>query len=287
MRLTSASQTLNPQNRLGSQGHAWLPHVGRYALTFLLAVTIALAASPWRTAKSATTYRLYLPLTLNPGSSAGSGPAMPGMGVAGSSYPDLLQADWHYAYEWCGFHTPGCTPMVKWWEMPESCPPVLLVGNEPNGTPPPDGAATSPAVAAQKSQAIRAMCSRQQTFLIVGNTAQADIHWTRAYLDAGGVYDALGTHCYSGTADVCLTMLADFQNAFPSAPMCVTEWNLLTKQMNTTEFERLMRGIMDLTPCSAVFSDINQGLYWSWDPIYWLVDQGGVLNARGQVYAER
>jgi hypothetical protein len=210
------------------------------------------------------------------------------MGVAGRDAPHLLNADWFYGYEWCGFHTPGCTPMVKYWELPELCPPVLLVGNEPNGTPPPDGAATDPAVAAQKSQAIRAMCPREQTFLIAGNTAQADITWTQAYLDAGGVYDALGTHCYaSPTADPCITLLTNFQNAFPGAPLCVTEWDLLTQKMNGPEFERLMRFIMNLTPCSAVFSDINQGQYWSWHPIYWLVESGGVLNERGEIFANR
>jgi hypothetical protein len=264
----------------------------RPAFTIVIALAVALTASPLGSARSAgPQYQVFIPLAAGPGSAAApaeTGPQMPGMGVAGLQYPDLLNADWHYAYEWCGFNTPGCTPMVKYWEAPDLCPPVLLVGNEPDGVPEAGGAPMSPTAAAERSRAIRAMCSRAQTYLIVGNVIQGNIQWTRDYLNAGGVYDALGVHCYAyGTADNCITTLGDFKQAFAPAPICVTEWNLLTTQIKTDEFTRLMNYIRDLTPCSAVFSDINQGLYWSWNPIYWLVEQGGALNPRGQIFANR
>jgi len=263
----------------------------RFALAVVIALTAVLAALPAPEAQAAASYKVFIPLAAGSGGAAQpaeTGPQMPGMGVAGATHPELLNADWFYGYEWCGFHTPGCTPMVKYWEMPELCPPVLLVGNEPDGDPAAGGAPMSPAAAAQKSRDIRAMCPREKTYLIVGNVVQGNVQWTRDYLNAGGVYDALGVHCYAyGTADNCIDTLTTFKQSVAPAPICVTEWDLLSTQMKPAEFERLMNFIQNLTPCSAVFTDTNQGTYWWWNPIYWLVESGGVLNERGQIFANR
>jgi hypothetical protein len=131
--------------------------------------------------------------------------------------------------------------MVYDMQLPPACPPVLLVGNEPNAVPPFGGPVT-PDAAAERVLTIEAACP--QTRLVAGNVSADDwspaggwgsgAAWLRAFLDsyarlAGRAFDeTLGVHCYTrAAAEYCLEQLAELR-ALYAGPMWLTEFGVLS-----------------------------------------------------------
>jgi hypothetical protein len=127
-------------------------------------------------------------------------------------------------------------------QLPSLCYPALLVGNEPDGSPP-SGYLMSVSAAVEAVLSIQAMCP--STYLIVGNVVGPNTGWLAAFLPtyearAGHPFEgAIGGHAYCwSVADNCL---ADFrQYAAFGWPFWITETNVFLAKPG--EMRRLLAG---------------------------------------------
>jgi len=110
--------------------------------------------------------RLYLSSGGNISSLPTPGKTNTAKGLAMAVYvPDDLQrlgVSWYYQWGWCD--APGCVPMVYNMEISSACPPILLVGNEPNARPP-YGPTITPQDAAKRTLAIERMCPQTKIIM--------------------------------------------------------------------------------------------------------------------------
>jgi hypothetical protein len=164
-----------------------------------------------------------------------------GLAMAVPAPQDLitLGVGWYYIWDWCV--RPRCVPVAYFMDLPPACPPLLLVGNEPNAVRP-FGGPLAPAEAAVKVLAIERACPR--TRLVVGNVAADDwrpsggwgsghdwlVEFFQQYRSVAGrrFNQTIGVHCYAqAVADYCLQQLADLRGLF-AGPMWVTEFGILS-----------------------------------------------------------
>ena len=221
--------------------------------------------------------------------------AIKGLAMADPSHPEdlaALGASWYYTWGWNT--SAGAIPMVRSMQLPPSCAPQILVGNEPNAKEP-NGAPVRPQDAAVLVRAIKAQCPT--SLLIVGNVSADDwstvggwgsgYNWLRAFLQAyPDFHDALSIHCYTqGGASYCISLLAAMRGLY-AGDMWMTEGNCLS--CTPSEFGRL------LDYAGGAFSHV--AFYTNRQPAAaytqgWalqgadLVGQDGALTLNGQVYA--
>jgi len=177
--------------------------------------------------------------------------------------------------------------MLRDWELPPSCPPIILVGNEPNSREP-YGHSMEPDVAANVSHQIRRGCP--DSWLVVGNVALpsflglSGIEWVKQYMDHNGEHDQLGVHCYispNGNVLSCEKALGDFVQAFPGVPECVTEWGTYNRQPDL--FADYLSYITQNFDCYAVFTDYD--VHWqTYGYDLNMVTADGRLNSYGLIY---
>ena len=222
-----------------------------------------------------------------------------GLAMAVNRPDDLaaLNVTWFYTWKWCS--NPGCVPMVYSMDLPPACPPLLLVGNEPNAIPP-YGGPVSPATAAAKVRQIELGCPN--TRLIVGNVSADDWaasggwgsgqNWLLAFLKAyqgraGHAFNqTLGVHCYAQSdAAYCLGRLAELRGIY-AGPMWVTEFGILSG--DPTEFDMLLRYVAVNFERFAPYTNRqpHTGQGWELAPGVELVGSSGMLTPIGQVYAD-
>lgn len=163
-----------------------------------------------------------------------------GIALADSSHLedlDTIGATSYYNWTLNCRDDPRCIPMARAWQLPDSCPSVLLVGNEPNAIEP-NGAPMSPADAATNVKAIQSQCP--ETKLIVGNVSADDwsvvggygsgYAWLRAFLRAYPAYNGtIGLHCYTQhSAQWCISQLGSMRRLY-KGEMYVTEFGVLSQ----------------------------------------------------------
>jgi len=225
-----------------------------------------------------------------------------GLAMAQPQYLEDLQTlgtTWHYAWVWC--EREGCLPMVGHMELPPSCPPVLLVGNEPNAIEP-WGRPIPPEDAVNRVLAIEQHCP--DTRLVVGNVAADDwsvaegwgrgADWLRVFL--AGYYWAtggqpfaqiLGVHCYAvRVPHYCIRQLAEMR-ALYAGEMWVTEFGLLGCVPAT--FTPLLNFVANNFSHYAAYTNRqpHTGEGWETSTSVELVQADGRLSACGEVYARR
>lgn len=266
-------------------------------LTFTLLVILCLFALPLATSASPAGYYTRRTPTPRPTVAPTQPPVygLKGIALADSTHKEdigTLGASWFYNWSWDT--EPGAIPMVRAMQLPPSCAPVILVGNEPNAREP-NGAPVTPADAVTKVKAIQAMCP--QSLLVVGNVSADDwsgaggwgsgYDWLRYFLADYPAYSgALGIHCYTqGAAAYCLSLAAQMR-ALYGGEMWFTEGNCLS--CTTAEFTKLLAYASTHFTYYAFFtsrqpaSAYTQG--WAL-PGADLVNQDGTLTPNGAVYA--
>lgn len=223
-----------------------------------------------------------------------------GLAMATHHPEDLLalRVSWWYVWGWCD--QPNCIPMVYAMELPPSCPPILLVGNEPNARAP-NGSPVTPAVAATKVRAIEQKCPRTQ--LVVGNVAYDDwssvggwgsgYNWLTEFLSeyqkqSGKPFaQTLGVHCYSTQlSNYCIMGLNQMRQLY-KGEMWVTEFGLLNG--NAAEYAFLIEYIdMTFTRYAAYTNrQPHTGEGWEISTGVELVNDDGTLKPAGVVYARK
>ena len=221
-----------------------------------------------------------------------------GLAMAVAAPQDLasLGVGWYYVWDWCA--RPRCVPMAYNMDVPAECPPLLLVGNEPNAVPP-YGGPLPPAEAAAKVVAIEAACPH--TRLVAGNVAADDwrpsggwgsgrdwlVEFLRAYKAAAGrpFSQTLGVHCYAqAVADYCLRQLADLRRLY-AGPMWVTEFGILSG--SAPEYAALLAYIDAHFERYAAYTNRqpHTGQGWELNTGVELVLSDGRLAPAGRVYA--
>jgi hypothetical protein len=241
--------------------------------------------------------RLILPLHLPVVSPASQDPRR-GLAMAVAAPQDLatLGVGWYYVWDWCV--RPRCVPMAYFMDLPPACPPMLLVGNEPNAVRP-FGGPLAPSEAALKVAAIERACPR--TRLIVGNVAADDWRpsggwgsgqdWLVEFLDhyravAGHSFkQTIGVHCYAqAVADYCLQKLADLRAVF-AGPMWVTEFGILSGAPH--QYAALLKFIDTHFERFAAYTNRqpHTGQGWELNTGVELVLADGRLAPAGEVYA--
>lgn len=253
-----------------NKSQRWLVLV--IVLFALLGLTLSIARQPSHIAVR-TNYTVYLPMVSRP----------LGMGLAWGSHRTELNADWCYN----AWDAGGCLNSNYDFQHPATpCPTIELLGNEPDGWEG-SGYPTEPEVAAGLSRQAREVCPN--TVFIAGNTVQGNTVWIDGYLEAGGVADWLGTHCYAPTAQDCIVILTTFREHYLTWPICVTEWNIGSEREGTPlttrpqEFKSFLDWIKIAFPCSAVYTDYAPP---PWD-IHNLLNPDGTPNELGRIFAGR
>lgn len=207
-----------------------------------------------------------------------------------------LGIKWFYVWGWCD--APGCIPMVRAMESPRSCPPQLIVGNEPNAVEP-YGAPIAPVDAAARVISIEGQCPG--TRLIVGNTSAEDwsvvggwgsgVAWTRAFLSeyqrqAGRPFSQiLGAHCYTQqSASYCTNALAAVK-ALYGGEFWVTEFGVMSG--DATQLTQYLRWLDGHTSAYAIYTNRqpHSGQGWEIATGVELVNGDGTFSPAGQVYA--
>ncbi len=229
-------------------------------------------------------------------------PALPnprrGLAMAVPAHQDLaaLGVGWYYVWDWC--IRPRCVPMAYFMDLPPDCPPLLLVGNEPNAVRPFGGPMT-PAEAAIKVVAIEKACPR--TRLVVGNVAADDwrpsggwgsgrdwlVEFLNRYRAAAGhrFSQTIGVHCYAqAVANYCLQQLGDMRALF-AGPMWVTEFGILSGAPN--QYAALLNFIDGHFERYAAYTNRqpHTGQGWELGTGVELVLPDGRLAPAGKVYA--
>jgi hypothetical protein len=221
-----------------------------------------------------------------------------GLAMAVQAPQDLgtLGIGWYYVWDWCV--RPRCLPMAYFMDLPPACPPLLLVGNEPNAVRP-FGGPLEPTEAATKVLVIEKACPR--TRLVVGNVAADDWRpeggwgsgheWLMEFLKqyraiAGRRFNqTIGVHCYAqAMADYCLEKLADLRGLF-AGPMWVTEFGILTGAAH--QYARLLEFIDAHFERYAAYTNRqpHTGEGWELSTGVELVLPDGRLAPAGEVYA--
>lgn len=241
---------------------------------------------------------LVIPVLPETANTASSPAQRNGLAMAVHAPQDLvrLQVDWYYIWSWC--YAPGCIPMVHGMELPPACPPILLVGNEPNAIRP-FGSPTTPTEAVGRVRAIERQCPA--TRLVVGNVAADDwrpaggwgsgydwlAEFLPAYQAAAGVNFAhtLGVHCYAQfRAGYCVEQLGQLRGLY-AGPMWLTEFGLLSGDARqfvimvdyaNAHFERY---------AAYTNRQPHTGQGWEISPGVELVRPDGELTPAGIVYA--
>lgn len=211
---------------------------------------------------------------------------------------DVVRAEWYYQWTWC--NAARCVPMVRSMESPPACPPVLLVGNEPNAIEP-WGAPFTPEEAVNRVLAIERQCP--QTRLVIGNVSADDwsgaggwgngADWLRVFLagyywatDGRPLTHAVGVHCYTlSDPAYCIKQLGQLRALFPGE-MWVTEFGVV----NCTP-ARLRRLLTYISANFAHYSAYTNrqphtGQLWEAPPSVELVNADGSLSVCGRAYAE-
>jgi LysM repeat protein len=222
-----------------------------------------------------------------------------GLAMAVAAPQDLaaLGVGWYYVWDWC--NRPRCVPMAYFMDLPPACPPLLLVGNEPNAVRPFGGPLT-PAEAATKVLAIEKACPR--TRLVAGNVAADDwrpsggwgsghgwlAEFLRQYQAAAGhrFNQTLGVHCYAqAVADYCLEQLADLRGLFVG-PMWVTEFGILSGAAQ--QYATLLNFIDAHFERYAAYTNRqpHTGQGWELNMGVELVLPDGRLAPAGEIYAD-
>ncbi len=224
-----------------------------------------------------------------------------GLAMAESKHMEDLAAlgvAWWYVWGWC--EAPGCVPMVRAMQLPPSCPPRLLVGNEPNAVEP-YGSPASPAGAVENVLAIEAKCPH--TALVVGNVSYDDwsaaggwgsaYNWISQFLheyraQAGRPFSqAIGVHCYAQTtAGYCIKGLARLRSLY-KGPMWVTEFGVVSG--HAAQFSRLVDFVASHFDRYAAYTNRqpHAGYGWESGPGVELVNGDGSLSPAGAVYADK
>ena len=216
-------------------------------------------------------------------------------------YPEDLETlgvAWYYTWGWC--HAAGCVPMVHGMELPPACPPLLLVGNEPNAIRP-FGSPTTPAEAVVKVRAIERLCP--STRLVVGNVSADDwqpaggwgsgYDWLAEFLPAykavAGVNfaDTVGVHCYARyRASYCVEQLDRLRGLY-GGPMWLTEFGMLSG--DPRQFAVLLDYAATYFERFAAYTNRqpHTGQGWELTVGVELVRADGELTPAGQLYAEK
>lgn len=250
----------------------------------LIALTFA-ACGQKRLAEAEASHTLYIPLAAAYTSPQG----LKGLAVGDISHlEDLatLGAEWWYVWGW--FTEMGATPMAREMQMPPTCEPYILVGNEPDAVEP-YGHPVAPAEAAQRVRAIELACP--ESTLITGNVTGDGYAWLVAFLEnyrsvTGHEYTGgLGVHCYTYfKATYCIERLAGMR-ALYAGPMWLTEFNVLSES-GGAEFAALLNYAAATFDRYAVFTNRqvegNPGL-----PHAALIGDDGALGERALIYSER
>ena len=208
-----------------------------------------------------------------------------------------LGVAWYYTWQWCT--DPGCVPMVYRMEPPDTCAPIILVGNEPNAIQP-SGWPVSPTLAAERVRAMEIQCPRSQ--LVVGNVAADDWssvggwgsgrNWLSAFLKAYAQYarrnfhQTLGVHCYSqANAAYCLDRLAELRAVY-AGPMWVTEFGILSGSPD--EFGAVLKYVSAHFDRFAAYTNRqpHTGQGWELSSGVEMVNGNGSLTPVGDVYAQ-
>lgn len=205
-----------------------------------------------------------------------------------------LNASFYYVWGWCD--AANCIPMVRSWQLPPSCPAMLLVGNEPNAIEP-YGAPMSPKNAAAATLAIERQCP--QTKLIAGNVSADDWssvggwgsgkNWLQQFaleyrrLTGHAFGGAAGVHCYTTSSTAwCVNRLNSIRGVWPGA-WALTEFNVLNGDAaQMTAWMKYIRG--------AGFTHVslytNRQFGQGYDlPGASVVNADGTLTPIGAVYA--
>ena len=218
-----------------------------------------------------------------------SDPALRGLAMATQNLKDvaLLQVDFYYTWGWCD--APKCIPMMRAMQLPPTCPPMLLVGNEPNAIEP-YGAPVTPREAQMKVGAIQLKCPN--TYLIVGNVSADDwvsvggkggsgLEWIKRY-KVGLPRHAIGAHCYSNYAAWCISRLREIKLAW-GGEMWVTEFAILSG--NVREFRILTNWLDRNTVGYAAYTNRQvKGAGYTLPYDLDLINADGILSALGKEY---
>jgi hypothetical protein len=216
-------------------------------------------------------------------------PGLHGQGVASvasGQFNNLLKASWFYVWNWCS--SSGCVPMTRNWAMPPSCPPILMLGNEPNSIEP-YGFPISPETAAMVSLQIKTQCPN--TWFVSGNVALpqflgiSSIEWLQRYFNASGIADQIGIHNYIApgwTAEQAIQVLDSTISAFPGKKFCITEFGDYNR--NPEIFRAYLSAMKSRVDCFASFTDRDPNWYIYGTNLN-MVNDDGTLNIFGQIYA--
>lgn len=258
----------------------------RVDMSHLAAIVILLvvACASTRESRAYTPYILYIPMAAAPHPQP---QGLKGLAMADPSHTedlDALDTSWWY---WWGWSTsePGVVPMVREMQMPPTCEPYVLVGNEPDSIEP-YGHPVAPADAAQRVLAMEAMCPESK--LIVGNVTQDGGEWLTEFLEkyqfvTGASYTGgLGVHCYQWQAGVCIERLSILRQLY-NGEMWVTEFNDFSG--SGVEFRRLLDYIALNFDRYAVFT--NRQTMGPGFPLGHIVNPDGSLTERGLIYSEK
>lgn len=212
---------------------------------------------------------------------------------------DRLGVTWYHEWNYCGEGDDArCVDMSYDMSLPPTCPPVLLVGNEPNAIPP-FGFSVTPKDAVDRVTAIEAQCPG--TKLVMGNVS-AD-NWKRAGGWGSGrdwikeflaAYDnlsersytgAVGVHCFTTKkADYCIRRLSDFLKIY-KGEVWITEFGILSG--NASELTKLLAWIAPRFTWFAIYTnrEPHDGNGWELGGGVELVNPDGSLTPAGSVYA--
>ena len=211
---------------------------------------------------------------------------------------DLLSLNVAWYYGWGEYCTGDarCINMVRAMQLPSSCYPILLVGNEPNAKEP-WGAPITPTEAAKKVRAIQQQCPA--TKLIVGNVSADDwsraggwgsgYNWLKKFLsEYRRLYrirytGSLGVHCYQTQAGWCITQLAAMHGLY-AGEMWVTEYNELSG--NLAEFQSLTDYALANFTRVALYTNRQPDAPWALNGAS-VVRSDGTLDERGAYYASK
>lgn len=205
---------------------------------------------------------------------------------------DTLGVAWFYNWNLDCHGDSRCIPMARAMQTPDTCPPTLLVGNEPNAREP-YGAPVTPADAVNKVLAIQAKCPNTQ--LVVGNVSADDwgngtgLTWLYAFLrgywlQTGHRFgQSIGAHCYAAYAVTCTTLLAKVKAI--GYPLWVTEFGLL--QNNPEQMRAMVKWLEANADRYAVYTarQIVGAGYSLPFPALDLINADGSLSPNGKVYA--
>ena len=232
------------------------------------------------TATPPQAYNLYIPFSTHTHNIA------KGLAMADPHHPEdraALNISWWYGWYWDT--APGFVPMVREMQMPPTCEPYILVGNEPDSIEP-YGHPVTPQDAAEIVEEIENVCPGSR--LVVGNVTQDGEAWLTSFLQeyktaTGHVYaNGLGVHCYQWSAGMCVEKLSRLR-ALYNGEMWVTEFNDFSGDV--AEFNRLLDYIAATFTRYAVFTNRQlSGPGFLHGPI---VNDDGTLTPRGLVYSER